>query len=209
MEPQKSFDELLKEGTELFDAKKYDEALAVFMSAVKLNDKSPVALYDVGITNSYLGNYSEAEKWYEKAAQVSEHYPDAYNSWGVALENQGEFTRAIEMYRKTLEQDPQYVYAYSNLARLLMDKLEKPDEAVRVCEEALKKLTDEKDKAKFHVQMGNALRKKGLDKEAAEHYAAAVAIDETNWFVYQDWGGGVDSKAGQTRRSPCELPESD
>lgn len=197
MEPQKSFDELLKEGTELFDAKKYDEALAVFMSAVKLNDKSPVALYDVGITNSYLGNYSEAEKWYEKAVQVSEHYPDAYNSWGVALENQGEFTPAIEMYRKTLEQDPQYVYAYSNLARLLMDKLEKPDEAVRVCEEALKKLTDEKDKAKFHVQMGNALRKKGLDREAAEHYAAAIAIDEANRFVYQDWGAELIRKPGK------------
>ncbi|NOH01224.1 MAG: tetratricopeptide repeat protein [Chloroflexi bacterium] len=197
MEPQKSFDELLKEGTELFDAKKYDEALAVFLSAVQLNGNSPVAFYDVGITNSYLGNYSEAEKWYEKAVQASEHYPDAYNSWGVALENQGEYARAIEKYKKALEQDSQYVFAYSNLARLLLDKLDKPDEAVRVCEEALKKLTDEKDKVKFHVQMGHALRKKGLDREAAEHYDAAVAVDEAHLSVYQDWGAELMRKPGK------------
>lgn len=210
-EAKKSAGDLISEGVKLFEAEKYEEALAVFKSAVDLEEKNPTALYDVGITYSRLNNYPEAALWYDKALQAAEKYPLAYYAWGLDYEKQAQFEAAAEKYRKALEQDATYAPACSALARLMAEKFSQLNEAVALVEGAVKKSAEEigkisdpgekkqkeSNRAELLVRAGHLYRTKGLPQKAAESYDAAIVIDPVNVSVYQEWGAELIKESGK------------
>jgi len=90
----------LKQGNALFDAGKYEEALAAYE---KILEEHP----DAYIINTNIGNcYFQQEKYdlaIEKYNLVLEQTPDDYNSFlniGNAMANKGENEQALEWYNK-------------------------------------------------------------------------------------------------------------
>jgi len=68
--PQKSAQELLKEGNTLYGLKRYEEGLAAYEQALRLDPNNAGVYYNKGNVFDRLGRTREAQQAYNKAKQI-------------------------------------------------------------------------------------------------------------------------------------------
>jgi tetratricopeptide (TPR) repeat protein len=98
--PQKTKEQWLTEGNALRDLKRYDEALAAYEQAIRLDPKYPLAYNSKGATLYVLKRYDEALAANEQAIRLDPNYAFAYYVKGLALDNLGKSREAKQAYDK-------------------------------------------------------------------------------------------------------------
>jgi stress-induced-phosphoprotein 1 len=93
-------------GNEAFSAKKFDEAIEHFTSAIELDPKNHVLFSNRSASYLSLNKFEEAKADAEKCVALNAGWAKGYTRLGAALHGLKEFDKAIETYKKGQELDP-------------------------------------------------------------------------------------------------------
>lgn len=107
---------LVEQGVALNDSGKYDEAIAKYNAAIKLDSTYANAYYEIGYTLFSSGNETEAIPYLQKVLALQPKSAGAYDMLGSIYDDQKEPDKALENYKKGLEIDPGYQRLHYNMA---------------------------------------------------------------------------------------------
>ena len=125
--------ELVAQGTELHDQGKYDEAIAKYKTALRIDKNSTLANYELSYTYMVTAKYSNAIKYSRKVIeQDSDNQHGAYVVLGSSLDMSGKADKAIKAYEEGLLKFPNSNLLNYNLALTCYNQkdYEKAEQAV-------------------------------------------------------------------------------
>ncbi|MBF0545951.1 MAG: tetratricopeptide repeat protein [Candidatus Riflebacteria bacterium] len=106
-QPATSSIELINKGALLLSQGKLIEAENVLSKACDENQNSPEAFYNLGLTLSFEGDFTNASKNFTKAINLKPEFPAANLALGVAYISNGETEKALDAFSKCYQQsDP-------------------------------------------------------------------------------------------------------
>lgn len=103
-------------GNHYFGQQEYEDAIAQYEKALKINPDFSQPYNQLGYANRFLGNYEAAEKAFEKYITLIPDDPNPYDSYAELLMKMGRYDASIESYRKALRIDPHFVASYIGIA---------------------------------------------------------------------------------------------
>ncbi|MCC8426795.1 tetratricopeptide repeat protein [Mucilaginibacter sp. UR6-11] len=106
---------LLKEGTALHDAKKYDEAIAKYDAALKIDANNSTVLYEKAFTLYASGKANDALAILEKLV-VTDKSARTYALLGNIYDERKDFDKAISIYKKGVAVAPKDANLWYNLS---------------------------------------------------------------------------------------------
>jgi tetratricopeptide (TPR) repeat protein len=92
----------------------YDDAIADYDAAIRLNPNDSRAYGNRGLTYGDKGDYDRAIADFSEAIRLDPNNADAYNGRGIAHGHQGDYDRAISDYDEALRLQPNGAGAYTN-----------------------------------------------------------------------------------------------
>lgn len=200
----------LKEtGNKALAEDKFDEAVAAYTEAIKLDPKNHVLFSNRSAAHAKAGNYEEALKDAEETIKLNPTWPKGYSRKGSALSYMQKYVEAFEVYQKGLEYDPnnaalqqgQAEIRNAVLSQLMkgtpmdIDEPASPSapkktttteakEEKKVAEE--ENLPENKKLAKHSKDLGNAAYKKKEFATALKYYREAIEHDPSDITFYNN-----------------------
>ncbi|SEP42179.1 tetratricopeptide repeat protein [Mucilaginibacter sp. OK283] len=107
---------LVKEGIALHNAGKYDEAIAKYNEALKIDPDYSSAYYELAYTLFSTGKGNDAIAYLEKTLKLDPKLAGAYDMLGSIYDDDKQPDKAIEYYKKGIEANPKYQRLYYNLS---------------------------------------------------------------------------------------------
>jgi len=149
------------------------------------------------------GNVSDAKKRLDGILAADAGNSTAELWLGILQEKTGDRNSAIEMYRKVAQANPGSAQAMNNLAYLLSEVANKPDEALKYAQQAVQLVPE---RPAYCDTLGWILYKKGVYNAALPYLERASAnnTDRDN-VVWKYHLAMAYSKAGDTARSQSTL----
>jgi tetratricopeptide (TPR) repeat protein len=160
-------------GNELIGLGRYEDAIASYDRAIKINPDLHEAWSNRGVALVNLGRYEKAIASYDRAIKIK---PDLHETWynrGVALGNLGRYEEAIDSFDRTIEINPDDHEAWYNRGNAL-GNLGRYEEAIDSYDRAIE---INPDKVKAWYNRGNALRNLGRYEKAIASYDRAIEIN--------------------------------
>ncbi|UCD11505.1 MAG: tetratricopeptide repeat protein [Nitrospinaceae bacterium] len=117
-------------------ARQWDEALAEYQAAARLNPENADAYNNLGVVYKARGELDRAIKEFLRAVYLDPGYSKAYNNIGVVYYMKQDFDGAIRNYEKAIEARSDNLEAFNNLA-LVYRKKNEPQKALGVLNQAL------------------------------------------------------------------------
>ena len=105
-------EDILKKGIDYSRHDKYDEAIAEFNNAIKINPGSANAYYGLGFIYDKKGDLDKAVANFSKAIEIDPALTDAYYNRGFAYYKKGSFDQSISDYGKVIELSPNSADAF-------------------------------------------------------------------------------------------------
>jgi Tfp pilus assembly protein PilF len=174
------------------------------LEAAKAADPKYV-LADLALTQLDVaqGNMNDAKKRLEAVLSTNTGNPTAQLWLGIVEEHMGDRSAAIEAYRKAAEANPGDAEALNNLAYLLSEVSNKPDEALKYAQEAVQLVPE---KPAYCDTLGWILYRKGVYNAAVPYLERAGSnnTDKDN-VVWKYHLAMAYSKAGNTARGRATL----
>ena len=127
---------LVNKGYALIGLERYDEAIAVYESALQLEPNNSMVLNNLGNLLSELGQPERALELYNRALEMEPGKSTTLFNKGNALIRLGRYEEAIEVFDHALETDPDNIVILNNKACTLRD-LGRLEEALVVYGRAL------------------------------------------------------------------------
>ncbi|MCD9853101.1 tetratricopeptide repeat protein [Epilithonimonas sp. JDS] len=123
----------VNEGVALHDSGKYDEALAKYDEALKLDKDNPLALTEKAMTLESVKRYDEA---IEVSKQVLKLYPNEdnrtlYVTYANSLDHLNKAEQALKIYDEGIKKYPEYYQLYFNKGITLVNA--KENEKAIIC----------------------------------------------------------------------------
>ncbi|MBZ0067495.1 MAG: tetratricopeptide repeat protein, partial [Thiobacillus sp.] len=87
-----------KKALESFQAKRYDEALALFQGICQADRMDADARMSCGAIAGLRGDHAQAEAYCRQALAIDPKMPGAHLNLGIALRNQGKFAEACQSF---------------------------------------------------------------------------------------------------------------
>ena len=141
---------------------KYQEAIAQFTEALRINPNFAEAHNNLGNVFDRLGKYQEAIAQYTEALRINPNFAEAHNNLGNVFDRLGKYQEAIAQYTEALRINPNFAEAHYNLGNVF-DRLGKYQEAVAQYTEALR---INPNFAEAHYNLGNVFDRLGKYQEA-------------------------------------------
>ncbi|PKP21205.1 MAG: hypothetical protein CVU05_07345 [Bacteroidetes bacterium HGW-Bacteroidetes-21] len=114
---QETIKGLVSQGNKLHDLGKYDEAILKYKAALKLDENSTLANYELSYTYMTIRQYADAVKYSTKVIkQNTENQHEAYIVLGSSLDLLGKPGKAIKAYEEGLNKYPNSNLLNFNLA---------------------------------------------------------------------------------------------
>ena len=109
---------LIKEGIELHDSAQYVQAVEKFESALQINPKSSLAMYELALTHLELKNFDKTLEYSTKVINAGDSnlMVGAYSVKSQALTESGKIDTAIELLKEGLEKNGESYMLHFNLA---------------------------------------------------------------------------------------------
>lgn len=111
--------DLIKQGEELRDGDKLDEALGIYEGIVVSHPGLAAGHYKLGTVLARLERTKDAEQAYRRALELDPIYPEACNNLAVLLNADGYWGEAEAMLRRALGERPDFFEAHLNVADVL------------------------------------------------------------------------------------------
>ncbi|HVO74376.1 MAG TPA: tetratricopeptide repeat protein [Ignavibacteriaceae bacterium] len=152
--------------------------------AIQLDHNDFEAFHVKGNTFYYSLQYARAIPEYEKSLELNYNLRGAHYCIGLCNFYMGEYLKAAEAFRTAIKIDPKYTSpddmqapdAYQRLA-MSLEKLNDLDGAVKILGDAV---NIHPDKVKYHVLLGQTLKKRNNLDEAAQEFRTALRLDREN-----------------------------
>ncbi len=152
--------------------------------AIQIDHNDFEAFHVKGNTYYYSLQYAKAIPEYEKSIELNFNLRGAHYCIGLCNFYMGEYSKAAEAFRTAIKIDPKYTApddlqapdAYQRLA-MSLEKLNDVDGAVKILTEAV---NIHPDKVKYHILLGQTLKKRNDLDEAAEEFRTALRLDKEN-----------------------------
>jgi len=129
--------ELVKNGEDMANAKRYDEALTFFEKALTLNPNNDMAWGDKALILDKVGNTAEALLSFSKAILINPNNSITWLNKGLTLLRMRKFNESIECFDTALKINKNYAKAWYNKGRALA-MLGKNDESQSCLDKARK-----------------------------------------------------------------------
>jgi Flp pilus assembly protein TadD/ribosomal protein L40E len=172
---------------------RYDEAIASYDKALKINPNDSGAWHNRGTALGKLGRYAEALDSFNQALKIKTNDFNAWNNRGTALGKLSRYTEAIASYDQALKIEPGYTNAWYNRGNAL-GQLGQYTEAVASFDQAIKINPDH---GSAWNNRGIALSKLGRYDEAVVSYDKALEINPNHSSAWDNRGNAV-GKLGRT-----------
>ena len=101
--------------------KQYDQSLAEYQAALKLNPNLATARNEIGLLNMTLGNYFNAISDFQAAIEIDSTFIQAYTNMGDAFRLKKNYDSAVEIYQKAIKVNSQYPDSYLGLGIIAHD----------------------------------------------------------------------------------------
>jgi tetratricopeptide (TPR) repeat protein len=163
-------------GGALFEKGQFDDAIAQFREALRINPEYSGAKRNIGIVLLKQGKIDESIKFLTEAANSKGDQFKAHNYLGLAYAEKGELDTAIQHYKEAIRFAPDYVEAIANLGIALKEQ-GRVTEAIKEWERALLLKPDEPD---VHYNMALAMAEQYKYDKAIKHFSAALE-SKPNW----------------------------
>lgn len=159
-------------GAALANLGRFDDAIAQYRKATKLNPAFAGGYYNLGAAYRRTGRLDEAVASYKQALALKPEFIEARLNLGAACKLLGRLEDAAAHCRKAIALNPDYAPAYNNLGDALIE-LEEFEEAIAQLSKALK---IDPHAAQAHNNLGNAYKHLGRQEEAVASYTQAIAL---------------------------------
>ncbi len=113
---------LNREGADLVNQGKMEEASGAFQKAVELDANDPVPRLNLAYTYDRQGRTEEAIAEYRKAIELDPSNLLAYNNLGVLYDKMGQYDEAIGEFQRAMEIDPSDANTLQNLENAKKNK---------------------------------------------------------------------------------------
>jgi len=165
-------DDYVEKGDALLSEKRYEDAIAAYNKAVKIEPEKAVAWFWLGIANYKVKRYKDAIACYDKALELKPDYHQAWRDRGVALGILRQHQEAFISFDKATQFKKDDVVAWLNRG-LALEELEEYDMAIA----SFDKVIDLKpDSYKAWNHRGYSLVRLGRDEEALLCFDKALSI---------------------------------
>ncbi len=105
-----------KSGAELQEQGRFEEAIAEFNEAIRINPKLEWAYVSRAFSYSEMGQYDRALQDCDQAIRLDPELENAYILRASAYSEMGEFDKALQDFDQAIRLDPQSVDTYHNRA---------------------------------------------------------------------------------------------
>ena len=99
---------------ELFEQRKWQEALEELRAATSINPYNSGWYFNIGLTLDEMGRLDEAIEAYRQALSIDPHDLQALNHLGMDLHRVGKLDQALNIFQKLETIDPQFEPSYCN-----------------------------------------------------------------------------------------------
>jgi len=160
-QPSDEVVQLYKQGRQLFQDGKYDEAIAAYKKCIQMDPKFDYAYGSLAYIYYELKKYSEAVPLYKKALELNPSDSFYYSELGMTYVKMGQHDNAVEVMKKAVEYSPLEGEYYINLALVYFQDKNNPAEALNVLNRGLAKVNDPEKKKKIENLIKKIQEKKG------------------------------------------------
>ena len=164
---QKTKEQWLEEGNNLYVLKRYEEALAAYEQAIRLDPNDALAFYNKGGALIELKRHEEALTACEQAIRLDPNDALAYSRKGYTLYELKRYGEALAACEQAIRLDPNLADAYTNKGFALIN-LKRYEEALVACEQAIR----------LDPNLAAAYNNKGIALLYLERYTAAQIASE-------------------------------
>jgi tetratricopeptide (TPR) repeat protein len=186
---------LAKDGEELNNLGRYEEAIKILDKALEIDASYVVARYSKGVSLHNLGKYQDAVECYDRALEIKPDHVSALYSKGLALSNLNKFDEAINSYDKALSINPNYTEARNNrddaLAKTAVDNTHDPTLPSWYHDQYSRDKIEETKAAKTWNEWneeGISLFNLGRYDEALEYFGKALALNPNDSVTLSNKG---------------------
>ena len=179
-----SAEQLLRSANEYFRQGKYEEALADYNEAIRIDPQDALAYYNRGTTKGALDRHQEAIHDFDQAIRLKPQEALAYDNRGTAKGTLGQLQEAIDDFDQAISLNPQHVTAYYNrgtakgrLGRF-QEAIDDFDQAIRINPKS----------ALAYNNRGNAKSALGRQEEAIVDYSEAIRLKPHHASPYYNRG---------------------
>ena len=171
-------------GSILLDLGKFEEAVANYQQALRIDPDNSLDHCNLGRALSSLGRLEEALAAFLESLRIKPDHADAHNNLGNTYKSLGRLEESVASYREALKLRPDFVAAHNNLGNALCGHGD-IDEAAACFRKALE---IKPDYALGHNNLGNALRELGSFEEAEMHFQEALKMEPDNAAILKNLG---------------------
>jgi tetratricopeptide (TPR) repeat protein len=170
---------LYREGVELYNNKKYGEAIEKFYEIISVEPQMCDACFYIGLSFFKLSDYESAMEWFEYLLEINPEYTQVYYFLGITYLKLKKYDAAIQALLVAKEYEPQKYSIYYNLG-IAYYKTNNLEEAIDNFISAIK-LNSNLPEA-YYI-LGVLYYKLGYYEEAREAFGSLIAIDKEKKFA--------------------------
>jgi len=163
---------LLNYGTELLGQGKIDEAIEMYLRALKLNAEDEEVHFNLAYAYARQGRTEAAIKHYSEALKVFPDYVEAHNNLGNLLLDQRQYDEAIKHFSASLQIMPENTLALNSFGRALAEQGQ-TREAIVHFSEAVRLRPDY---LEARCNLANAYVALGKPDEAVVHFSEVLRL---------------------------------
>ncbi len=190
-------------GNILYAHGKYEEAVAYFTEALRLDPDLAGVHNNLGNALYAQGKYEEAVGHLAQALRLNPNSADAHYNLGVALQGKGRYQAAEGHYVEAVRLRPGYADAHKNLGNVLNAKGEHAEAATHFTEA----LRLNPGYADVHNSLGTILSRQRKYPEAEAHFNEALRLHPGNVQAHHNLGL-VLSRLGNYEAASAQFAEA-
>jgi tetratricopeptide (TPR) repeat protein len=149
--------------------RQFDNAIAQYRAALKLNPKHLDSMFRLGAVYVQTKRFDEAIATWQRYLKLTNDSPQGYNNLALAYDAAGKPNEAAQAYQAAIARDPNHQASRVNYGLMLARQNQ--------LEAAIAQLSVVLPPAAVHYNLGSVFEQQGRTEEAKAYYRKALELD--------------------------------